>query len=131
MTVPRWRQNFEDLGEALLRLKEILDAPLDKHRFIIDGTIQRFEFCIELFWKNLKNFVEMEGKEALSPKQALSQAFSLKWLDNEKLWLGMLNDRNITSHTYKKFKADEVYAHIKLYYPEMQRTYDKLKEKFK
>ncbi|MDK3160665.1 hypothetical protein QPK87_29520 [Kamptonema cortianum] len=42
-------QNFSDLGEALGRLKEILDAPLDERRFIMDATIQRFEFCIELF----------------------------------------------------------------------------------
>ncbi|MDI9637241.1 hypothetical protein QM565_15990 [Geitlerinema splendidum] len=54
-------QNFSDLGEALGRLKEILDAPLDERRFIMDATIQRFEFCIELFCKNFANFVEREG----------------------------------------------------------------------
>ena len=48
---------FSDLGETLDRLKEILDAPLDEHRFIMDGTIRRFRFCIELFWKIFSNFV--------------------------------------------------------------------------
>lgn len=128
MTDPLWMQNFSDLGEALERLKEILEAPLDEHRFIMDGTIQRFEFCIELFWKNFANFAEMEGKEVLSPRQAISQAYQMKWFDNETLWLEMLKDRNIMSHTYKKVKADAVYERIKTYYPEMKTTYESLKK---
>jgi len=125
-----WRANFKDLGEALDRLNEALAAPVDEHRLVIDGTIQRFEFTIELFWKNFKNFAEMEGKEVLSPKQAIAQAYQLKWFDNEDLWLNMLRDRNATSHTYKKAKADEIYQNIKTYYPEMRNTFEKLKQKY-
>lgn len=128
VTDPLWMQNFSDLGEALERLKEILDAPLDEQRFIMDATIQRFEFCIELFWKNFTNFAEMEGKEVLSPRQAISGAYQMKWFDNEILWLEMLKDRNIMSHTYKKVKADAVYERIKTYYPEMKTTYESLKK---
>jgi len=119
---------FSDLGETLDRLKEILDAPLDEHRFIMDGTIRRFRFCIELFWKIFSNFAEMEGKEVLSPRQAISQAYQMKWFDNETLWLDMLKDRNVMSHTYKKIKADAVYERIKRYYPEMKSTHEKLKK---
>lgn len=128
MTDPLWMQNFSDLGEALERLKKILDAQLDEHRFIMDATIQRFEFCIELFWKNFANFAEMEGKEVLSPRQALSQAYQMKWFGNETLWLEMLKDQNVMSHTYKKVKADAVYERIQSYYPEMKMTYEKLKQ---
>ena len=128
MTEPRWKQNFADLGEALERLKEALETPIDEHRVIMDGTIQRFEFCIELFWKNFKNFLEKEEREVLSPRDAVAQAYQMKWFDNEKIWLKMLHDRNVMSHTYKKEKADNVYARIKTYYPEMQAIYEKLKQ---
>lgn len=124
---PRWQQNFEDLGRVLERLKEALHSPLDEQRFNRDSTIQRFEFCIELFWKNLRNFVEMEEREVLSPRDAVSQAYQMKWFDNEKLWLEMLHDRNVLSHDYNEEKADNVYARIKTYYPEMKAVYEKLK----
>lgn len=127
MAIPALIQNFKDLGEALERLKEALDAPPDENRFVIDSTIHRFEFCIELFWKNFKNLVEREGKEALSPRQAVSEAYMMKWFDNDKIWLSMLKDRNIMSHTYKEVNADAVYKRIKKYYPEMKKTYDFLK----
>lgn len=125
-----WKQNFYDLGEALERLGEAISAIPDEHRFVIDASIQRFEFCIELFWKNFKNLAKMEGKEVLSPKQSLSTAFQMKWIDDEKMWLNMLQDRNITSHTYKKFNADIIYSHIKAYYPTLRTTYNSLKERY-
>ena len=108
-----------DLGEALGRLKEALD-----------GTIHRFEFCFELFWKNFKNLAQMEGREANSPKQALAAAYQMKWFDNEVLWLEMLQDRNLTSHTYRKAYAEEIYENIKNYYPEMQKIFENLKKTY-
>ncbi len=130
MLNPHVTENFHNLHEALNRLEETLSEPADKNRYIIDATIHRFEFCIELFWKNFKNFAAVEGKEALSPKQAVAIAYQMKWFDAESLWLNMLNDRNETPHTYKKIKADEIYQHIKNYYPEMRKTYERLKKTY-
>lgn len=115
-----------NLEQALTRLEEALSADVDSDRFIIDATIQRFEFCIELFWKNFKNIATNEGTEVLSPKQAMIFAYKMKWIENENVWLQMLNDRNTTSHTYKKYLADKIYANIKTYAPEMRRVFNKL-----
>jgi nucleotidyltransferase substrate binding protein (TIGR01987 family) len=123
---PLWRIYFYDLGDALQRLEEALNTTIDTNRLAIDASIQRFEFCIELFWKNFKNFGALFGKESPSPRDAIMTAFALKWIDNEHLWLSMLKDRNATSHTYKKIKADEIYARIHLYYPEMCQIYNRL-----
>ncbi|MDK3160664.1 nucleotidyltransferase substrate binding protein [Kamptonema cortianum] len=70
----------------------------------------------------------LKGKEVLSPRQAISGAYQMKWFDNEALWLEMLKDRNVMSLTYKKVKADAVYGRIKTYYPEMKTTYENLKK---
>lgn len=40
---------FIDLGKAVSRLQEVLTAPVDEQRVVIDATIQRFEVCIDLF----------------------------------------------------------------------------------
>lgn len=127
MTEPRWKQNFDELGKALERLKEAVEAPVDEHYFVRDSTIQRFEFCIELFWKNFKNFLRREEREVLSPRDAVAQAYQMKWFDNEKLWMKMLHDRNFMSHNYEQDKAEEIYVRIQTYYPEMKATYEKLK----
>jgi nucleotidyltransferase substrate binding protein (TIGR01987 family) len=121
-------QNFKDLNEALQCLKESLIETPDPKQFIIDATTRRFKLCIELFWKNFKNLLEKEGKETLSPRQSISQAYQMQWFDNEQLWLKMIDDRNATSHTYKKVKADQIYQNIKQYYPEMKKTYEKLQK---
>lgn len=121
---------FKNLADALDRLKEMLDKPIDPERGFMDASIHRFEFCFELFWKNMKNILEIEGREAVTPKQALTLAYELKWIDDEALWRNMLEDRNLTSHTYKKVTADLIYSHLKEYYPEMKRVYELLKSKY-
>lgn len=44
-----WKESFESLGDALSRLEEAINLPLDDRRIILDATIQRFEFTFELF----------------------------------------------------------------------------------
>lgn len=127
MTDARWKRNFDDLGKALERLKEALEEPIDKKRLNMDAAIHRFEFCIELFWKSFKNFLEREGRQVLSPRNAVAQAYQMQLFDNETLWLQMLDDRNAMSHHYEQNSADEIYARIQTYYPEMQTIYDKMK----
>ena len=46
-------QSLRNLGAALERLREALQEP-ETNSLAVDGTIQRFEFVIELFWKTLK-----------------------------------------------------------------------------
>lgn len=122
---------FNNLGDALDRLKELLDEPIDPKRAMMDAVIHRYEFCIELMWKNMKNLLEFEQITGVaSPKQVFIQAYAMEWISDQSLWLGMLEDRNLTSHTYKKVTADLVYKHIVQYYPEMQKTYKLLEQRY-
>jgi len=79
----------------------------------VDGSILRFEFCVEISWKLVKKMLmDIEGIEALSPKKALQAAYQLDWIEDEQAWLQMLNDRNLTSHTYREEYALEIYSHL-------------------
>lgn len=118
---------FSKLGKALLALQVIVKKPMEADRSNIDATIQRFEFTIELFWNLLKRILQKKGVEVLYPRDVLQEAYTGKLIDNEQIWLNMLRDRNLTSHTYDEKLADIIYNNIKTYYPILQQTYDKLK----
>ena len=126
MSQYHWEESFRSLGDAISRLEEVLDTPLDDHRVVIDATIQRFEFTFELLWKNLKRFLSKEGIEVRSPRETLKKAYQLHWLDNEEVWLKMMHDRNATCHIYDEDKAHEIYERIRLYTSLIKSVYEKL-----
>ncbi len=123
-------QSLSNLGSALKRLQEALQESADSS-LVIDGTIQRFEFVIELFWKTLKRLLEYEGIEARTPREALQRAYQAGWLDDETAWLQMLRDRNETSHLYDEAAARRIYGDIRRYFPELERTFSFLAERFR
>ncbi len=122
--------SFSKLEKAILALDVMLKKPLDEDRAIMDATIHRFEFTVELFWKLLKKIIESLGKEVGYPKEVLQEAFAGKLINDQKIWLAMLHDRNQTSHTYNEEIANEIYSHIKMYYPVIKATFDELHKKY-
>jgi nucleotidyltransferase substrate binding protein (TIGR01987 family) len=118
-----------NLEKAISRLEEAVNEP-QVNDFVIDATIQRFEFVIELFWKTLKRLMYIEGIESSTPKDTLIKARENKWLSDSDIWVQMLRDRNETSHVYNETKAREIYQHVHDYFPELKRVFLALKEKF-
>mgnify|MGYP005760204271 CR=1 FL=1 len=104
--------NLGLLGNALARLQESLDFPASQP-LVVDASIQRFEFCIELTWKTLKKALTVEGISANTPRECLQQAYIAHWLDDEGEWLSRLKDRNLALHPYK----EEVAWDIKILIP--------------
>jgi len=101
-------------GSALTRLEEAI-ALNPTEPLSVEGTIQRFEFTIELAWKSLKLFLADAGISADSPKEALRQGFRARWIEDEMIWLEMLEDRNQTTHIYQEAKAREIFEHLSGY----------------
>ena len=121
---------FEDLGNALSRLGAVLDASLDENDYVLDATIQRFEFTIELFWKTLQYLLIKEGLvKTKTPRETLSAAYAAHWIDDENIWLDMIDARNLTSHAYHQETALEIYHDVKKFYPRLKNTYEILKQK--
>ncbi len=114
------------LIKALMALEQIVEKPHQDDRSNIDATIQRFEFTVELFWKLLKVILESKWVNVQYPKDMLREAFKGHLIDNESIWLNMLRDRNLTSHTYDEQFADEIYLRIKSYVPTFKATFEKL-----
>ena len=111
-TSARLRLALAELISALDRLDEALALPPDTP-LLVDGTMQRFELCFELAWKSLKLAIsEWEGLNSASPRQALEHAYALRWVEHEEPWLQMLQDRNLSSHTYREGLAREIHSRI-------------------
>ena len=107
-------------SKALQRFTEAL-AEDQSNPLAIDGSIQRFEFCFELGWKLIKKMLmDVEGIEVLSSKKALQSAYQLGWIEDEQAWLKMLNDRNLTSQTYREEYAQEIYSKLPIHLKQMQ-----------
>lgn len=117
---------LEQLEKALISLEVMIKKPMDEDRGNIDATIQRFEFTIELFWKSLKAILEERGIAVHSPKSVLKEAFAERLIDDEQSWLDMLEDRNLTSHTYNQDLADEIYENIKEYVLVFRKAFNKI-----
>lgn len=113
-------RSIDNLKRALARLKEAIDVhDSDASSLSVDGTIQRFEFCIELFWKMLRRTLLEYGVESNTPREAIQKAYQAKWIDDEALWIQMLQDRNRTSHVYEEESALEIFNRIPNYYAVM------------
>lgn len=108
---------FQNFIKALDKLEEGLLQYNEQNELLRDGIFQRFEFTFELAWKTLKEVFEEEGLIGLnSPKTVLKEAFSAGIIEDEKLWINMLLDRNATSHLYSENNAKEICKNIKQKY---------------
>ena len=103
-----------DYKNCLQRLEEILKRDTVKDPDLIDGTIQRFEFTFEIAWKLMREILMNRGVSVNSPKMTIKEAFREKLFEDGDGWIKMLEDRNLTSHTYKQDLAKEIYDRIKL-----------------
>ena len=125
MSAAKNNQSLQNLGRALTRLEEALQEP-ESAPLVVDGTIQRFEFVIELFWKTYKRLLADNGMATATPREAIKKAYQAGWIDDETTWLEMLEDRNATSHIYSEQQALRIYYRIKTHLPVMRKTFETL-----
>jgi len=83
-----------------------------------DAAIQRFEYTFEALWKAGKAFLrEIEGLEIGSPKGVIRGFLQVGLFTEEQtaLALAMVDDRNMTSHTYNEGLAEQIYDQLDNY----------------
>ena len=122
------RNSMASLNNALDRFGEALAHP-EPDDIVMDGTIQRFEFTFELFWKTLRRFLQREGIDTGSPKNTLRYAYRRDLLDREQLWLDMLEDRNRSSHLYNAEMAREIFGRLPSHYRELRDCFNNLNKR--
>ncbi|MEJ5166845.1 MAG: nucleotidyltransferase substrate binding protein [Thermoanaerobaculia bacterium] len=117
--------SFENAFKRLKEAVEIAKDELDK-----DGTIQRFEFCFELFWKMLKIVLQFSGFECATPRACIKEAFKIGLIGDDELFIDMLEDRNLSSHIYNSETSLQIFERIKnVYIKAFENALKNLKEK--
>lgn len=115
------------LVKAISTLSEALamePTPINK-----DGTIQRFEYAIELCWKTMQSAARSSGiLDVNSPRESFRAAGQLNLIENIEIWFDFLDARNQASHLYDQAIADSVYETVKQFLPEAEKLLQKLKE---
>ncbi len=121
------KEVVKDFDRALKRLKEAFirakNSNIEDYFFFRDSAIQRFEFTVEVFWKCIKVYLqEVEGIRCRSPKSCIREFFSAGHLDEKKtmLFLEMIDDRNLTSHTYREEIAEKIFSKLERYISELE-----------
>jgi nucleotidyltransferase substrate binding protein (TIGR01987 family) len=102
-----------DLQSAVNNLTQLsgLDSLSDVQQ---DAFVKRFELAYELAWKCLQHQLQTEGIIARSPRQVFKEAVALGLIENERLWLEMIEIRNTLVHTYSAEKARALVEDIRL-----------------
>ena len=97
---------------------------------IKSGQVQKFEVCVELFWKTIKKFLyEIHGVESISPKMAMKQLYRTQYANekNYEILIEMINDRNRLSHIYNEEQFNEIYRRISEYLQLMRLIVNEMK----
>jgi nucleotidyltransferase substrate binding protein (TIGR01987 family) len=110
----------EQTQRALTSLEELVSKYSENQSDVIlrDALIQRFEYSTEAFWKYLKAYLQTEHNlSANSPREVIRTGLSAKLYSEEisQELLQMLDDRNLTSHTYVEELAEYIAHRIPNY----------------
>lgn len=126
---------IEQLRNALDRLHEALEkyhSPTvipEEKSFFNDSVIQRFEFCVDLFWKCLKDYIAIHHKLMVaSPRTTMQESFNQNIITQDELGLfaEMVDDRNNSSHRYDQTMASDIVNRVNKYYDFMVKIVQKL-----
>ncbi len=115
-----------EFEKCLKKFEEALNQP--KNEFIRDSSIKRFEMCFELGWKVLKDYLQYLSIFCRSPRHCLKEAYSLGLIDFEEDWLDMLDDRNLSVHTYSEELAEILYNRLPQHYQTLKNLLEKIRK---
>ncbi|MBM5819890.1 MAG: nucleotidyltransferase [Cyanobacteria bacterium K_DeepCast_150m_m2_101] len=93
----RWQQRFANYCKALEQL-ELFFAPPALNAREQQGLIKAFEVTFELAWNTLRDLLRSQGNGIL--------------IGSRESWMLMIQDRNLTSHTYNRSTADDSAANV-------------------
>ena len=124
----RWQQRFSNYNRALAQLETFVEPPALNEREQ-QGLIKVFEYTFELAWNTLQDLLRSQGNTTLlGSRDTLREAFRLGLIDAGESWMLMIQDRNLTSHSYNRATADAIAAQIlNSYLPCFQQLSQRLK----
>lgn len=124
----------ENLARALAGLAQALTLDGSGYpefvRDVLDaGRIQKFEYCVELFWKYLRASLLAEGLDVPnSPRAAIKMGLDRGFVFDTEYQpaLDMVGDRNTCSHVYRQALIAGIVGRLPSHCHLMQAIFDRL-----
>jgi len=125
----RWVKRLNNWTRALSQLSKFMEKD-HLNELEEQGLIQSFEYNHERTWLTQKDFLESEGvTELFGSKTVAREAMSRGLIHHGDIWMEMIKDRNLTSHTYNEAVTQKIVNHIvDDYFSEFQILHRKLTE---
>ena len=127
---PKWLERLSIFKNAIARMAEVIELSKQRtlNQFERDSLIKRFEFTYEMAWKLMMSYEKENGAtELVGSRDVVRTAYRMSLIDNGEAWLGMIDDRNKTSHLYdEEMAADVIDEIIDTYYPLFMELQDKM-----
>lgn len=130
MSIRKINESVKNLDFALTKLRESLDCNKND-KIAIDASIYRFQVVNRLLWKTLKRALEFEGYILDTPREILKLCFSIDWIENEEIWLEILelNHLIVVAYTDEDL-AFSIHEKINMSFDEMNKLLIRTKEKY-
>lgn len=110
---PRSKQRLQNFKKAFAQLEKFVQQE-KLNELEEQGLIQAFEYTYELAWKLLQDVLREQGfVDVAGPRPSIEQAFQVGLIQDGLVWMQMLKDRNLTTHTYNEAVAQEILSHIR------------------
>ena len=126
----RWKQRFQNYKKALATMKNAVELTASRELSDLEkqGIIQGFEFTFEPAWNVMKDYLEEQGISGIiGSKNAVRQAFNMNLIEDGQVWMDMIQDRNLASHSYDEETAkDLVVVIINSYYNQFMAFAEKM-----
>ncbi len=124
------KPKLDNYKKALKTLDEAMEnAPVSLLER--DGSIQRFEYCLEVSWNSAKKVLEFHEFKSETPRNIFRELARIGWIDNPDSWIEFLEARNKTSHIYHEEVAKELYSIIPKFLKASHQLLSVLEEKLK
>ncbi|MBF0421075.1 MAG: nucleotidyltransferase substrate binding protein [Magnetococcales bacterium] len=117
----RWKQRFDNYLKALQTLDAAMVLVQQRELSTLEqqGLIQGFEYTHELAWNVFKDYLGYQGISGLvGSRDATRSTYKNGLIENGEVWMQMIADRNLSSHTYDQNRAQAIADAItSQYYP--------------
>jgi nucleotidyltransferase substrate binding protein (TIGR01987 family) len=127
----RWKQRFYNYSKVIKHLENALAI---ENTDILQkaGIVQFFEMSFELAWNLTKDYLEEQGfSDVKTPRSALKKAFEVGIIENGHIWMELLQERNLSAHTYDEQKANDLDSLIRnKYFPVLKDLFNSFHIKF-
>lgn len=110
------------------KLTELHNKPMDEHHILVEATLYRFKTTFLALCKTLELLFRESGNLRIvnSYKDLFKEAYQCHLINDEELWLNMLDDYIKFSEASDEKIAILMFTRIQTYIPALQSTFENL-----